>query len=240
MWAKNYAINDTATALKLMAPEFAMTSSNGRIKNRMQELNDVRATPGLALHYFRTRDVMAEEVGNVGLVKGIAEWSFTMNGKKNDTVRHYNAVYYRGGDLGWQLIGLYINAQPGTWSLAPVKWLEGDWVGSGGGVAKPFYERYRMQDDSTLIVESFDDATFGKVTETSTWESRHGFITNRGDSQYIAQSISADSIVFIPLRNVGNSFVWKRGSDNQWYATIRWAANEKRAAGERTYTMNRK
>ena len=237
VWARNYAINDTATAMKLMANDFAMTSSNGRLKGRLQELADVRATPGLSLEYFRTRDVHGETLGNTGLVQGVAEWSFTVNGRKTNTVRYYNAVYRRGGALGWELVSLVMRAEPGSASLAPIRWIEGSWRGTGAGVPT-FYERYHFQDDSTLIVETLD-STMKNVTDSTRFESRGGFITNRGNAQYVAQLITPDSIVFVPLRNVGNSFVWKRGSVNQWFATIRWPASADKAARERIYTMNR-
>jgi len=239
LWARNYARNDTATAAKLMADDFAMTSSNGRVKTKSEEMADVRATPGLIDHYFRTRDVTAEELGNTGLVAGTAEWSYTANGRRTDVSRAYNAVYRRGGALGWQLVALYIRPAPGSSSLAPLKWIEGTWQGTGDGV-QPFYERYRLQDDTTLVVESFADATLSKISDTTRFESRRGLIANPGNARYVAQLISADSIVFIPLRGVGNSFVWRRGTADHWSATIRWPAHANQPARERPYTMLRR
>lgn len=235
LWAKNYATNDTITAMKLMAPDFAMTASNGRFKGRSQELADVRPAAGLTLHYFRTRDVIAEEAGNTGVVSGTAEWAFTANGRRSETVRAYNAVYRKGGDLGWELVALYMRTAPASSSLAPLKWIEGSWIGSGGGLRENFFERYKLQNDTTLVIESFGDSTFTRVTDTSQYESRRGFVTNVGKN-YVAQIVTADSIVFVPLTS-RNGFVWKRSPNNpnQWFATIRPLNGN-----ERTYTMTRR
>jgi hypothetical protein len=108
---------------------------------------------------------------------------------------------------------------PEVSDLRMLSWIEGTWRGSGGGVA-PFYERYQLSDDSTLVIESFEDSTLSNITETSYYELRDGRVTSRGERQYIAEGIAADSIVFAPLRGVNNSFVWKRGTENEWTATI--------------------
>src|ERR1700755_1314463 len=47
-------------------------------------------------------------------------------------------------------------ARIGAAELAKLRWIEGAWRGTGD-VEKPFYERYRFENDSTLAVESFPD-----------------------------------------------------------------------------------
>lgn len=108
IWARNYAVNDTGTAEKLMAPDFFMTSGNGRTKTKAQEMGDVRPSPGIRMLYFRTEEVHIHVYGEVAVVSGFASWSFEQNGRTPTTRRRYTAVYTRGGELGWMLRELHI------------------------------------------------------------------------------------------------------------------------------------
>src|SRR5688500_18028374 len=49
------------------------------------------------------------------------------------------------------------------------RWIEGTWRGTGGGVP-PFFERYRFENPTTLVVEGLADEKVEKVTETSRFE----------------------------------------------------------------------
>jgi ketosteroid isomerase-like protein len=108
IWARNYARNDTVTADKLMAPDFFMTSGNGRVKTKAEEMGDIRPSPGLRMLYFRTEGVHVHVYGEAAVVSGFASWSFEQNGRTPTTRRRYTAVYTRGGPLGWMLRELHI------------------------------------------------------------------------------------------------------------------------------------
>lgn len=112
LWARNYALHDTASALHLMADDFFMTTSSGTVKDRAAELGDIRAQPGLRMDYFRTEDVRARDYGDTGVVTGLASWSFEMNGRTSTVRRRYTATYKRGGPLGWELVALHMGASP--------------------------------------------------------------------------------------------------------------------------------
>ncbi len=112
LWARNYAIHDTAAALQLMADDFFMTSSQGRTKDRLEELADIRPSQGLTMRYFRTEGARLREYGEAGVVTGIAAWSYEMNGRESTVRRRYTAVYRRGGPLGWQLVALHMGVAP--------------------------------------------------------------------------------------------------------------------------------
>lgn len=110
IWARNYAVHDTAAALRLMSDDFFMTTTNGSVKDRTAELGDIRPQPGMRMDYFRTEDVRTREYGAAGVVTGTASWSYQMNGQTSTTRRRYTAVYSRGGPLGWQLVTLHMGA----------------------------------------------------------------------------------------------------------------------------------
>ena len=112
LWAHNYQVHDTATALQLMSEDFFMTTSQGRTKTRADELGDIRPSAGLVMRYFRTEGARLREYGETGVVTGVASWSFDMNGRESSVRRRYTAVYRRGGTLGWQLVALHMGAAP--------------------------------------------------------------------------------------------------------------------------------
>jgi len=127
--------------------------------------------------------------------------------------------------------------QPGA--LKQMPWLLGTFRGRGEGstVQEPFYERYSLADDSTLIVESFKDSTLTGPIDTSRYEARRDSLTNAGASRYVATAITADSIVFGPLVGVRNGFIWRKGDDTSWIAVIRPLTGG--AAAQRHYRMVR-
>jgi ketosteroid isomerase-like protein len=112
LWARSYATNDTVLGGKLFDDSLVVTSSNGRVRDKKSEMADVGPTPGGQIHYFRTSDVQARAYGSAGYVVGLAEWSYTYNGRKGDYRRRYTAVYARGGPLGWRMVALHIGPAP--------------------------------------------------------------------------------------------------------------------------------
>jgi hypothetical protein len=110
LWARSYQVHDTAFALAIMAEDFVMMSSNGRMKDRATELKDIRPTAGLKMEYFRSRDVTVSTTDHTAEVSGLLEWKFNWNGRDNETKRSYTAKYQRGGPLGWRMVELSIKA----------------------------------------------------------------------------------------------------------------------------------
>jgi hypothetical protein len=122
--------------------------------------------------------------------------------------------------------------------LAQLRWIEGSWRGTGGGVP-PFYERYKFENDSTLIVETLADETLSKVTDVSRFELRDGqFGSRTAGSGSVATTLDHNSITFSPLGKARNSFRWQRESDNSWKAVLNWTDKDG-AAKERGYQMER-
>ena len=122
-----------------------------------------------------------------------------------------------------------------TSDIAKLKWIEGTWRGSGVD-QKPFFERYRFENESTLAVDSFPDEKLDKVEDTSRFELKDGLF---GNGSYVASSIDDNGINFEPVKNANNSFRWERVSDNAWKATLKWPATGDKPARERVYNMER-
>lgn len=111
-WARSYATHDTAFAQALFAAELTATSGGGIVKTRDVELADVRPTPGLTMHFFRTKDVDVRVYPGAAVVIGLAEWEFAMGGETRGLRRRYTAVYVRGGSLGWHMVALHLGPAP--------------------------------------------------------------------------------------------------------------------------------
>lgn len=136
-------------------------------------------------------------------------------------------------------------APPGPKTITPddlkrLRWIEGAWRGTGDA-EPPFFERYRFDGDSALIVESFEDGTLGKVTETTRFEIRNGQFGNwEGAARWAATQLDANSVTFEPAAGARNSFRWQRGdSADAWKAVLDWPPNGDKPARRRTYNMER-
>lgn len=118
--------------------------------------------------------------------------------------------------------------------FAQLRWLEGTWRGTGDGQA-PFYERYDVVDDTTILMQSFSDSTLRTTTGESRIVLTGGQVLQReegSDRVSGAARIDATSIDFVPVKR-GFTYSWRRGStSDEWIASIG-------RSGDRTYTMRR-
>lgn len=119
--------------------------------------------------------------------------------------------------------------------VAKLRWLEGTWRGSGVDQA-PFFERYRFENESTLVVDSFPDEKLDRVEDSTRFELKDGHF---GSSNYAASAIDDTSVDFVPIAKAKNSFRWERVSDNSWKAILEWPAEGDKPARDRIYNMER-
>ncbi len=126
-----------------------------------------------------------------------------------------------------------------TSDLSKLRWIEGSWRGTGD-IDKPFYERYRFENETTLIVEGFDDEGFTKQNDTSRFVLKEGHFGNESEGpRWQATAIDDTSITFSPVVKAANTFRWERESDNVWKATLNWPAKDNSPAKQRIYRMER-
>ena len=123
--------------------------------------------------------------------------------------------------------------------LQKLRWIEGTWRGTGE-VDKPFFERYRFEGDTTLLVDGFEDETLSKVTDTTRFELKDGEFGGGGEgSRYVAVGLDDRSIEFGPALKVRNGFRWECETKDVWKATIILPATKDKPARERVYKMER-
>lgn len=123
--------------------------------------------------------------------------------------------------------------------LKKLRWIEGTWRGTGGGVA-PFVERYKFESDTTLAVESLEGDKSDKVTDVTRFELKDGEFGGGGEgSRYVATSIDDKSITFVPVVKARNSFRWEYESENSWKAILSLPATDQGPAKQTIYQMER-
>jgi hypothetical protein len=102
-----------------------------------------------------------------------------------------------------------------------LRWLVGDWRGSGGQYPA-FFERYQWLNDSTIAQLSFSDSTFSVATDSSELERRGGSMQKSRDGvpQHVVTRISDDSLHFAPTSGRGGGFAWVKESPDRWTAIL--------------------
>lgn len=120
--------------------------------------------------------------------------------------------------------------------LKNLRWIEGSWRGTGGGVP-PFFERYRFESPTMLVVESLEGE---KVTSTSRYELKDGEFGSGSDaSRAVATALDDKSVTFEFAARQRGSFRWERVGQDSWKAVLNWPATDTRPAGERVYQLER-
>jgi hypothetical protein len=120
--------------------------------------------------------------------------------------------------------------------VAKLKWIEGTWRGMDDD--KPFYERYRIENDTALVVETLKED--GSVDgEPDRFELKNGeFGNGEGDKRSAASEITADYVQFVPaVPGKGNNFRFHRQPDGTWHALLEWPASGDKPARQKTYIM---
>jgi hypothetical protein len=119
-----------------------------------------------------------------------------------------------------------VAARLGPRDLGRLRWIVGDWrgVGTAGTTQAPFYERYRLADDSTLVMEGFPDSTFGTASETTRYELRTGRLADAG-GRWTAVRLDSLGVEFAAVSGARNGFRWERAPGagarpRAWQATI--------------------
>ena len=119
-----------------------------------------------------------------------------------------------------------------------IRWIEGTWRGTGGGV-EPFFEHYRMPDDTTLMRYSFADSSLATVSDSAHIVLRGGRVVEPAhDPAWQVTAFDSASWRFEHLREPGRAYTWRFVSTDQWTARLEWLDAQGRPQ-ERLYTLDR-
>jgi hypothetical protein len=117
-----------------------------------------------------------------------------------------------------------------------LRWLEGFWRGTGGGVPA-FYESYEFVDDSTIRGLNYSDSTLSQVSDSSRIVFSGGTIVSHGvNSSSPVTEIDSNRVRF-ETREAYRTFTWTRESNDAWSAHV--TATILGDPQERTYQMMR-
>ncbi len=118
-----------------------------------------------------------------------------------------------------------------------LRWLEGSWRGQlpDGGY---FFERYRVQDDSTIVMHGFPDSTFARATDSARITLRNGIIADEGSTRWVATRLDSSIVDFTSEKNASSGFSWARESPDRWKATLR-SLNREQQPQTTVYPMER-
>jgi hypothetical protein len=103
--------------------------------------------------------------------------------------------------------------------LKKIKWIEGKWKGLYNG--QPFYEIYKMLNDSTLEVTTFDwNGKDSSNTDRSHVQWQDGFYYLGKEKNYKAVSITDKEIVMKRNNKANNDVIWRYSDANSWDAIL--------------------
>jgi hypothetical protein len=123
--------------------------------------------------------------------------------------------------------------------LEKLRWIEGTWRGTGDA-DKPFFERYRFENATTLAVDSFDNEKLEKVTDTTLFELKDSeFGGGSEGSRWVASALDDKSVTFLPVTKARNAFRWESVDKDEWKAVLNWPATADKPARERVFKMER-
>ena len=117
-----------------------------------------------------------------------------------------------------------------------LRWIDGQWRGSGGAYPS-FFEEYRFVNDSTIRMRAFSDSTLRVVRDSSTIEFRNGTVQSRSArSLYDVIELAPTTIRFARRGATTGGHTFARVSADEWTATLHPAT----PGGQATvYTMRR-
>jgi hypothetical protein len=118
--------------------------------------------------------------------------------------------------------------------LAKLRWIEGTWRGTGD-IDRPFYERYRFEIDSVLLVETLDE-TLSRVTGVTRYELKDGRF---GNGRAVLTALDDRSVTFSPVVEHRQPYRWQTESKDVWKAFLTVPAGGSTPATERVYTLQR-
>ena len=104
-------------------------------------------------------------------------------------------------------------------ALTDLRWIVGAFRGEGaqGTTQAPFFERYSLVGDSTLVVESFKDSTLKGVPDSTRYVLRGDSLTSPDAA---ATNVSPGSVTFSSRKNRALAWTWRRDDDSTWTAII--------------------
>ena len=110
-WADAIVRGDMEALDRLFASDMTVTSGNGTVRNKAQEMDDLRPSADIKTYFFNTEDVRVRVFGNSAVVTGYAKWRINLKGRDVDNERRYTLVFIKQ-DGRWQIVAQQLSRIP--------------------------------------------------------------------------------------------------------------------------------
>jgi ketosteroid isomerase-like protein len=94
-WAAAVAARDTVAPEKLFADDLFITAHDGSTRGKKEELETLRASPGLKMLSVENEDLRIKVYGKSAVVTAIVKMRFESGGKETSVAFRYTAVFVK-------------------------------------------------------------------------------------------------------------------------------------------------
>ena len=110
-WADAIVRGDMGALDRLFASDMTVTNGNGAVRNKAQEMDDLRPSADIKTYFFNTEDVRVRVYGSGAVVTGHAKWRINFKGKDSDIERRYTLVFVKQ-EGRWQIVAQQLSRVP--------------------------------------------------------------------------------------------------------------------------------
>lgn len=94
-WADAIVRGDVAALDRLFEDDMIVTTSGGEVRNKAQEMDELKPGTEIKTYFFNTDDVRVRVYKDAAVVTGMARWRINYQGRDIDNQRRYTSVYVR-------------------------------------------------------------------------------------------------------------------------------------------------
>ena len=94
-WADAIVRGDVAALDRLFADDMIVTTSGGELRNKAQEMDELKPGTEIKTYFFNTDDVRVRVYKDAAVVTGMARWRINYQGRDIDNQRRYTSVYVK-------------------------------------------------------------------------------------------------------------------------------------------------
>ena len=102
---------DVAAVSRILADDFIATSSRGEIRDKAQEMDDIKPSPDFKMEGFSLDDIKARFFGDTAIVTGRSTLQVAYKGKSNTSIFRYTRVYVKRNGR-WQVVAQQLTRMP--------------------------------------------------------------------------------------------------------------------------------
>jgi len=105
-WADAIVRGDMEALDRMFADD--MTVLSGEVRNKAQEMDDLRPNADIKTYFFNTEDVRVRVYGDTAVVTGHAKWRINLKGRDVDNERLYTLVAVKQQGR-WQIVAQHLS-----------------------------------------------------------------------------------------------------------------------------------